>query len=338
MTIALPTTLLRARDSYEPALRKAVTRLDRRSAELASYHFGWTDADGNPTAAGGGKAVRPALALLSAQAVGADWSVAVPGAVAVELVHNFSLLHDDLMDGDVERRHRATVWAQWGSPAAILCGDAMLALATQVLLETATLDAVAAARLLGNATQELIRGQYDDLAFEERDDVDVAECVEMAAGKTGALLSCAASIGAVLAGASRAEVRGLATYGAELGLAFQLVDDLLGIWGDPQATGKPVGSDLRARKKSLPIAWATTHGGATGRELAAWLRTEGPDSDAAIAHAAELVEAAGGRAWAEEEARRRLSLGETALASAALEPAAHDELVMLGRFIVTRES
>jgi geranylgeranyl diphosphate synthase type I len=338
MTIALPTTLLRTRDAVEPALRAAVDTLDTESRRLARYHFGWTDADGRDAAGGGGKAVRPAFALLSAQAAGAPSTTAVPGAVAVELVHNFSLLHDDLMDGDVERRHRATVWALWGAPAAILCGDAMLALATQVLLDSGTLDAVEAARLLGRATQELIRGQYDDLAFERRAHVDVDDCLTMAAGKTGALLACSAAIGAVLAGADRATVSALHGYGAELGLAFQLVDDLLGIWGDSSVTGKPVGSDLRARKKSLPITWAVTHGGVAGRELAAWLATSGPDTDADIAAAASLVESAGGRAWAAEEARRRLELGDVALTGAALDPAARDELLLLGRFIVTRES
>ena len=338
MTIALPTTLLRTRDAVEPALRAAVDALDSESRRLARYHFGWTDVDGRATLAGGGKAVRPAFALLSAQAAGASASIAVPGAVAVELVHNFSLLHDDLMDGDVERRHRATVWALWGAPAAILCGDAMLALATQVLLDAGTLDAIEAARLLGRATQELIRGQYDDLAFERRARVDVDDCLTMAAGKTGALLACSAAIGAVLAGADPAVVSALHVYGAELGLAFQLVDDLLGIWGDPSVTGKPVGSDLRARKKSLPITWAMTHGQGAGRELADWLATSGPDSDADVAAAAALVEAAGGRAWAAEEARRRLALGEAALSDVALDPSARDELLLLGRFIVTRES
>jgi len=338
MTIALPTTLLRAREAFEPALRDAVDRLDPESRRLARYHFGWTDADGRPTSDNAGKAVRPAFALLSAQAAGAAWQLGAPGAVAVELVHNFSLLHDDLMDGDVERRHRTTVWALAGAPAAILCGDAMLALATQVLLDVGTLDAIEAARLLAAATQELIRGQHDDLAFESRADVSVDECLSMAGGKTGSLLACAASIGAVLAGAPQRTISALSTYGAELGLAFQLVDDLLGIWGDPRATGKPVGSDLRARKKSLPITWATTHGGAAGRELAAWLATTGPDSESEIAAAAALVESAGGRAWAAEEARRRLSLGEAALRSADLDADARDELVALGRFIVTRES
>jgi geranylgeranyl diphosphate synthase, type I len=326
MTLALPTTLLRARTAIEPALYDAIERLDPDSRRLAHYHFG-----------AGGKAVRPALALLSARAVGADESIAVPGAVAVELVHNFSLVHDDLMDGDVERRHRPTVWALHGAAAAILCGDAMLALATQVLLDIGTLDAVEAARQLAAATQELIRGQHADLEFERRRYVGVDECLAMAAGKTGALLACSAAIGAVLAGAPSSSVRALSTYGAELGLAFQLVDDLLGIWGDAAATGKPVGSDLRARKKSLPVAFALTDRGSASAALARWLATEGPDSDNDIARAAELVEAAGGRAWAAEEATRRLALAEYALAPADLDRDAVDELVALGRFVVTRE-
>src|SRR3954454_9927977 len=337
MTLALPTTLLRARESFEPALRAAVDRLDPESRRLARYLFGWTDAVGRPTADNGGKAVRPAFALLSAQAAGASWQVGVPGAVAVELVHNFSLLHDDLMDGDVERRHRTTVWALAGAPAAILCGDAMLALATQVLLDVSTLDSVRAARLLATSTQELIRGQYDDLAFESRNDVTVEECIAMAAGKTGALLSCSAAIGAVLAGAAAPAVAALSTYGAELGLAFQLVDDLLGIWGDPRATGKPVGSDLRARKKSLPISWALTPGGGAGADRAGGLAGDGPDSDGDVASATAVAEAAGGRMWAAEEARRRLAAGEDALAAADLDDSARDELIALGRFIVTRE-
>jgi geranylgeranyl diphosphate synthase type I len=337
MTIALPTTLLRARDLVEPALRAAVDRLDPDSSRLARYHLGWIDVTGRP-ASGGGKAVRPAFALLSAQAVGAGEHVGVPGAVAVELVHNFSLVHDDLMDGDIERRHRPTVWSLHGAPAAILCGDAMLALATQVLLDVGTVEAVGAARHLADATQQLIRGQFADLAFEDRSHVGVDECLAMAAGKTGALLSCAAAIGAVLAGTDRARVGALSTYGAELGLAFQLVDDLLGIWGDPERTGKPVGSDLRARKKSLPIAWSVANGGSAGTELSEWLATSGPDTDEDVARATALVERAGGRAWAEEEARRRLALGERALECADLEPHARQELAELGRFIVTRES
>jgi geranylgeranyl diphosphate synthase type I len=328
-------SLHRSRDAITPAMRTALDRLDPTTRHQAAYHLGWVDADGHATDAGG-KAVRPALALLSARAVGAPESVAVPGGVAVELVHNFSLLHDDLMDGDTTRRHRSTVWALHGPAAAILAGDALLALATEVLLEVRTLESVRAARLLSIATRELIRGQFDDVAFETRDVVTVEDCMAMAAGKTGALLACSATIGAVLAGGAPTAVVALSTYGAELGLAFQLVDDLLGIWGDRSRTGKPVGSDLRARKKSLPVTYALQYGGEPGRQLAEWLRDR-DDTDTGVRYAADLVEAAGGRAWAEEEARRRMALAEAALAAAGLRPDAHDELLALGRFVVERE-
>lgn len=337
MTVMLPTTLHRSRDLVDPAMRAAIARLDPASQRVAEYHLGWVDADGRPTTSGG-KAVRPALALLSARAAGAPVEVGVPGAVAVELVHNFSLLHDDLMDGDVQRRHRATVWAVWGASTAILVGDAMLALAYQVLADAPGGQAVAASALLGTATQGLIAGQIEDLAFEQRPAVSVAECVAMAAGKTGALLGCSAAIGAVLAGAPQPTVTALRRYGEHLGLAFQLVDDLLGIWGDPAATGKPVGSDLRARKKSLPIAYALESGGSVAAELAGWLAGPESDSEDDVRRAANLVETAGGRAWARDEAGRRLDAAAAALVEVDLDPTAADELIALGRFVVSRDS
>jgi geranylgeranyl diphosphate synthase, type I len=337
MISALPFPLTQARDLVEPALREAIGRLDPLSRQVAAYHLGWVEADGRETTASGGKALRPALALLSARAAGAQAEAGVPGAMAVELVHNFSLLHDDLMDGDVQRRHRATVWAVWGASTAILVGDAMLALAQQVLVDLDSPGATPAARLLAAATQELIRGQVDDLAFERRAAVSVEECLTMAAGKTGALLGCSAAIGAVLNGAPAPLVDALTTYGDELGLAFQLVDDLLGIWGDGASTGKPVGADLRARKKSLPVSFAVAAGGAASVELTEWLATPGPDSDEDIARATGLVESAGGRAWARQEAQRRLAAAEAALATTAVEATVRDEFIELARFVTTRE-
>ncbi len=332
------TSLYRSRDAVEPALRKAIERLDPTCRMHASYHLGWIDCDGHTVAGNGGKAVRPALALLSAEAAGARAEVGLPGAVAVELVHNFSLLHDDLMDGDVERRHRRTVWAAWGASAAILTGDALLALAQEVLLECPSPHATAAGRLLASATRELIRGQVEDLAFEERNDVTVEQCLNMAAAKTGSLLSASAAIGAVLAGAEADVVDALTMYGAHVGLAFQLVDDLLGIWGDPLTTGKPVFSDLRSRKKSLPVAYALSQGGAAARELASWLATPDAVSEDDLHRAAQLVVDAGGRAWAASEAERRMRLGECALAAVALPDRPRAELLALGHFIVDREA
>jgi geranylgeranyl diphosphate synthase type I len=334
-----PELLTRVRDLVEPALRAAAARLDETNRRITAYHLGWTDLAGNPTT-GGGKGIRPALATVSAQAAGASAEVGVPGAVAVELVHNFSLLHDDVMDGDTERRHRPTVWAVWGTANAILSGDALLALAVEVLLDPPVSDparAVAAARLLTETTRELIRGQTQDVAFERRGDVGLAECLDMAAGKTGSLISASAAIGAVLAGAPERIVAALRRYGAELGLAFQLVDDLLGIWGEPARTGKPVYSDLRSRKKSLPVTYALSTGGAAARELAAWLDGEASD-EVGVRRAAELVAEAGGRRWALEEAARRLELAEHALRSVPLDTAARDELLEIAHFVVAREA
>jgi geranylgeranyl diphosphate synthase type I len=337
VTTTLTPTLHRCRDLVDAALRQAVDRMDPASRAASSYHLGWTAPDGRPASAAGGKALRPALALLSAQAAGAPPEVGLPGAVAVELVHNFSLLHDDVMDGDVQRRHRATVWAVWGVPTAILTGDAMLAAAQEVLLTSGSARAPEAALLLLRATRELIRGQHEDLAFERRRDVAVEECLRMAAGKTGALLAASASIGAVLAGAPGEVVAALTAYGEHLGLAFQLVDDLLGIWGDLAVTGKPVLADLRARKKSLPISYALTRPGAASRELAAWFATDGDTSEPALHRAAELVELAGGREWALSQAGDRVRLAESALAGVPLPDQVREELVSLARFVVSRE-
>jgi geranylgeranyl diphosphate synthase, type I len=325
----------RAREAVRPATRAFLSRLDDTSAAIAAYHLGWTDATGAPTRGGGGKAVRPALATLSAQAAGAPAQVGIPGAVAVELVHNFSLVHDDVMDGDTERRHRPTVWALWGTTSAILTGDALLALAQEVLLDSVSPHRAAAARLLAETTRHLIRGQVQDVAFERRDEVSLAECLEMVSGKTGALFSASAAIGAVLAGAPAKVVDALATFGAQLGVAFQLVDDLLGIWGDPAITGKPVFSDLRSRKKTLPVTYVLSHGGPAGRELAGWLSKPAPEGEA---RAADLIDAAGGRQWAAVEARRRIQVAAQALSTVPIPARPRTELIAIAHFIVEREA
>jgi geranylgeranyl diphosphate synthase, type I len=333
--VGVPGVLGRAREAVGPATRAFLARLDETSAAIAAYHLGWTDVAGAPIHGGGGKAVRPALATLSAQAAGAPAQVGIPGAVAVELVHNFSLVHDDVMDGDTERRHRPTVWAVWGTTSAILTGDALLALAQEVLLDSVSPHRAAAARLLAEATRHLIRGQVMDVSFERRHDVTMAECLDMVSGKTGALLSASAAIGAVLAGAPDEVVDALAIFGAQLGIAFQLVDDLLGIWGDPAITGKPVYSDLRSRKKSLPVTYALSQDCSAGRELAGWLREPAPGGED---RAADLVEAAGGRQWAVTEARGRIAAAEQALSSVPIPAGPRAELAAIAHFIVARES
>ncbi len=300
------------------AMRAALDRLDAGTRHVCGYHLGFWDAAGAPVTGGGGKGLRATLALHSAQAVGAPLSVAVPAAAACELVHNFSLLHDDVMDGDRERRHRPTAWAVFGVPAAVLAGDALLTLAVELLAESGSPTAGWAVRALTGATRRLIAGQTQDVAFESAERVSVPECLQMAADKTGALLECAASLGAVLADGPARVALGLADYGAHLGLAFQLTDDLLGLWGSPAATGKPVRSDLRSRKRSVPVVVALESGTAAGRQLQELYARSEPLDEAELVRAADLVQQAGGRRWTEQCVDDELAAARAALVELAL--------------------
>jgi geranylgeranyl diphosphate synthase type I len=342
---SVPEVLQKARDLSAPAIEAALERLSPEVRPLARYHFGLDDEHGNRASGGSnGKGVRPALSVLSAEAVGGEAEAGVPGAVAVELVHNFSLIHDDVIDNDKERRHRPTVWAIWGIGRAIIAGDALLALAQQVLLEAgssgddllADARSGAAARCLAEATGAMIAGQALDMAFEALPGVDLESCLSMEAGKTGALLGCAACLGSVLAGAETAATDALRDYGTELGLAFQAVDDLLGIWGDPERTGKPAGNDIRQHKKTLPIAAALGAGGPLSEELAVLLAT-GDLTETQVKRAAELVEACGGRDKASEEANYRLGSALAALERVPLVERPATELADVARFAVARE-
>jgi len=261
----------------------------------------------------------------------------VPAAVAVELVHNFSLLYVDNMDGTTERRHRPTAWTVFGVGPAILAGDALQSLANDLLLEGPAPQNVWASRCMSAAVQRLISGQGADLAFERRDHVTVDECLDMAADKTAALMACACSIGAIYVGAPASTAMTLTSFGAYIGLAFQLTDDLLGIWGSTEVTGKPVRSDLRSRKKSLPVVAALASDSNAGRELAALLAVAEPLSEDELLHAAELVVAAGGKKWVEAEADSALSSAIGCLAEADLPDDVRAEFAGIAEFVTARQ-
>lgn len=323
-----------ARALVEPALREAVDLLDPRMRAIAGYHFGWLDRDGNPAPGNGGKALRSGLAMAVAHALGADPVTAIPGAVAVELIHNFSLIHDDLIDRDRERRHRPTIWAAWDDTTAILVGDALVTLAYEVIADSGSPYAAPAAKALSVATRELVRGQADDVLLESRDLVELADCVSVAAGKTGALLAVSAALPAIFAGRSVEVVRALDTFGADLGLAFQIVDDLLGIWGATEVTGKPVHADLAAGKKTIPVVFAMDR----DPEVSRWYANRDPRAEASsdeLDALAQRIESAGGRAWAEGEADRYVESALSALAEAGVRD---DVLVALAAFVTQRRS
>jgi geranylgeranyl diphosphate synthase type I len=326
--------LAEARRLVDPALRAAVDTLPSSMRHVAGYHFGWWDPDGTPTRADAGKALRPALVFGGALAVGGTDLDAVSGAVAVELVHNFSLLHDDVMDGDATRRHRATAWSVFGPSAAILAGDALLTLAMDVLAAGAHPGSTRAAGMLAAAVQRLLDGQSADLDFERRTDVGVDECLAMASAKTGALLGCACAVGALFGGGRPAQVLRLAQFGEDLGLAFQFADDLLGIWGDPAATGKPVHSDLRSRKKSLPVVAALTSGTEAGSAFGVSYGGPAPDD---LRAEAGLIETAGARLWAQAQADALLDRAVEALTAAGPDPRAEAELIALAHLATRRD-
>lgn len=320
-------------------LRQAVDGLPKRIRYAAGVHFGWWDATGTPHAGSIGKAVRSALALLACEAVGGNPAAAVPAAVAVELLHNASLLHDDIIDSDRLRRGRPALWTQLGIPAGILAGDALFFLAIQVLADTQpSLSSAGLAELLP-AVQELIDGEYAETLMKTCSEVSVAEGEAVATAKTGPLTAAACALGALAAGADADRVRHLRAFGMHLGAAFQLTDDLLGILGDPERTGKPVGSDLQARRMSLPVLAALNVDNSAGRELARrYSQCDRPSPDPeGLDHLVYLVQEAGGCTWAAAQAQRHIASGLDRLHAANPEPTAATELTALAHFITTRD-
>lgn len=270
---------------------------------MLRYHLGWADADFQPQRLPAGKRLRPILCLLACQEAGGDPVQALPAAAALELLHNFSLIHDDVEDGDEVRRHRPTVWKLWGVPQAINAGDALFSISFATMQRVARRGVeprrvLAALETFTDMCIALTQGQHLDISFEQRSAVSVSEYLRMIQGKTAALIGAAAAIGGQLAGAADPTVDALRRFGRALGLAFQIQDDILGIWGDPAQTGKAAGNDILRRKKSLPLLYALQDA-ATGPRLAELFACEPvPES---LPAALALLEQAGARSFAEEQ-------------------------------------
>jgi geranylgeranyl diphosphate synthase type I len=234
---------------------------------MMHYHLGWRDEQLQPVDINAGKQIRPVLCLLTCQAAGGDWQQAVPAAAAIELLHNFSLIHDDIEDASPTRRGRKTLWTIWGREQAINAGDAMFALAHLSLnwlvdRGVAAETAVHALRRFDETCIRLTQGQYADMDFETRDVVTVDEYLAMITGKTAVLLSLCTELGALIAGCNTQTVYNYAQFGLNLGLAFQVIDDILGIWGDEAVIGKSASTDILTKKKTLPVLYGLSQNGA----------------------------------------------------------------------------
>ncbi len=315
---------------------------------MMRYHMGWADEMLRPAAVPAGKRIRPLLCLLACDAVGGNPAAAVPAAAAVEILHNFSLVHDDIEDGDETRRHRPTLWALWGVPQAINAGDGMFALAYTALLRAwGRFETVDQSPLLGGngrALETLERftetcvglteGQHLDLSYEGRDVVTVAEYLQMIEGKTAALIAGSVTLGALFGGAESETAQCLHRFGHNIGLAFQIQDDILGIWGDPTATGKAAGNDFLRRKKSLPILYGLENRAVGERMRSLWRERTSEDT---LPEALALLDRIDARGWSEEQVRNYHDKGMQALNEALGEQTASSLLLRLANRLLQRK-
>lgn len=283
---------------------------------MIHYHMGWADEGLNPAHVNSGKRIRPLLCLLACAAAGGDWRQAVPASAAIEILHNFSLVHDDIQDVSPTRRGRSTLWTLWGQPLAINTGDAMFAMAHLAMNRLAERGVpaeivVRALRRFDETCVALTQGQYSDMSFETRDGVDVDEYIAMITGKTAALIALSTELGALVAGADDDRVSALADFGLNLGLAFQVQDDVLGIWGDEVVTGKSTATDITTRKKTLPVLYGLPR----SQTLRALYDGDATDSEF-VGRVVALLDETGAREYAVREAERYTDQAVASLAAA----------------------
>jgi geranylgeranyl diphosphate synthase type I len=259
--------------------------------------------------------MRPLLGLLAYQSITGDYKPALPGAAAVELGHNFSLVHDDIEDADRERRHRPTLWAIWGIPLAINAGDALFALsrlALYRLLEDGFSErrVLALMRVYDETCLALCEGQFLDISFERRTDITVEEYMEMIGRKTAALVGASVQAGAILATDDGDTIEAYRHFGYHLGLAFQMADDVKGSFWTSAASGKPEAGDIRKRKKTLPLIWALQNASDADRARLDEIyslgqsETEEPMPPEQVDEVLDILERSGAREEALAEARR----------------------------------
>ena len=334
--------------AIEEELRQILSIPDPRLGPfygMMHYHLGWTDESFEATRSqAGGKRLRPLFCLLACQAVGGEPQQALPAAAAVELIHNFSLLHDDIEDNSPTRRHRTTVWKIWGEPQAINAGDGMFSLAhlaLQRLSEKGLPDdrVLAACQVFNQTCLALTEGQYLDMSFEDRLDVGVDQYLAMIGRKTAALLSCSTQLGALLGSGDAGLATRYARFGENLGMAFQIEDDILGIWGEEKVTGKTQADDIRQRKKSLPIVYALQQEAAlpvSEQRIHKVYRREDIDEDA-IKVVLGSLQALGARQYAQQMALDYHGRALAELEATGIENEGQDSLRELAALLVNRK-
>ena len=341
----LPGMFSRYKDRVEEELGRSVPESDGADVHLLlRYHLGWVDRHGDPAASASsqGKALRPTLCMFACEALNPECARAMPAAAALELIHNFSLLHDDIQDQDLERRHQPTAWSLWGIPKALVAGDAMQSTGDLAMLRVVPEGVSAEVSLrvsdiLTSTYLEMIEGQCLDLEFEGRTDITTNEYLQMIACKTGALIRCGLETGAMLANGNEATVRAFAQFGEGLGRAFQIRDDYLGIWGDEATLGKATGNDIRRRKKSYPVAFALERAGGAALEDLQRIYSQTDLEEDDVERVLSILEEVGARGSAQTLTESAANRALEALAPIPLPDWARAEAEELVDFLARRE-
>lgn len=329
---------------YPPLIRKELSEFipkkDFKLYRMIRYHMGFEDKDGEPRNEGFGKLIRPSLCLFICEATGGDWKKALPAACALELVHNFSLVHDDIQDQDEERRHHPTVWQIWGVPQGINAGNALNTLSSLMLSrlsgEISDRQMLTINKILTQSILEMIEGQCMDIDFEKRLDITVPQYMEMIEKKTAALIGASFEMGAVLGNSASRDVRHLRKMGELLGLTFQIRDDWLGIWGRGDKTGKPNSSDILQKKKTLPIIHSLQNSKRTREEVIKIYDKETLAKEDLV-KLRGLLASCGARSFAQEMAKDMADRALGELEQVTLPTWATDELQKLTEFLLNRE-
>ncbi len=311
--------------------------------DMMKYHMGWLDKDLKDVNQYRGKRFRPTMCLLTYSAISGVYKKAIPGAIAVELIHNFSLIHDDIEDMDEERRHKPTVWKLWGIPQAINVGDGMHVLANLAVLklrEANVTDSkiIDVLEILNNVIIRLCEGQYLDMCFEDKMDITIDMYVEMIKRKTAALIGASTKIGATLATDDEEVVEHFRNFGEKIGVAFQIVDDIIGIWEKTEQTGKPKASDIRNKKKTLPILYAFKKASKSEREfLTRTYEREGKTlDDEEINTVLEILKRVRAKEYSKKIARQYEEDALSELSRTGIENESMDKLKALAKFLVRR--
>ena len=338
----LPDNFIKYQDIIQQSLRPALNLNPEGLNLLGHYQMGWVDEKGNTSIGSSGKALRPSLCLLACDAVGGSIDHAIPLAIALEIIHNFSLVHDDIQDEDLLRRHRPTVWALWGKKLALIAGNAMRTSADMNVYSLKSLGSTSshilyAINQLTERYLEMIEGQYQDISFEQRTNVSTQEYLDMVEKKTGSLIEASLHMGAFAGNASIEQVSALGKFGRLIGLGFQVRDDMLGIWGSTETTGKGHGSDINRKKQALPVLYAFENGNDLTKRKMAEIYSKEMLTPFDISEAIQLLDAVRAKEYCQQVAEEYMNQALNALKDAKLTEEWEITFEQLANFMVLRE-